>query len=331
VVPRFRCRRCRKTCSQQTFSCTYYLKRPELAEATAAGLLAGSAHRQLSRSLRCAPSSITRLAARLGRHALLLSARGLSHISEITEPVVYDDLESFVVSQDLPCGLGTAAGQGTWFVYGLEWAPHRRSQRRAARKTRPRHAEPSPAQGAYLRAFQQMLDLLLTKRPRFGRIVVVSDAHPGYRDGLQRHPRKSEIEHRVFPNPNKRPSPEARRRDREMFAVDLLHSLLRHSLAHHRRETIAFGRRLNALVERGFLSMVWRNWVKGRSERRADPTTPAMQLGLTDNPWTWRRVLARRLFPSRISVPKHWMTIYRRDLITPEIGPNTRHALLRAF
>ena len=84
-----------------------------------------------------------------------------------------------------------------------------------------------------------------------------------------------------------------------MFPVDCLHALLRHSMASHRRETIAFGRRLNALVERLFLAIIWRNFVKKRSERRSDPTTPAMLAGVTDRPWSWSRALARRIFPDR--------------------------------
>jgi hypothetical protein len=116
-----------------------------------------------------------------------------------------------------------------------------------------------------------------------------------------------------------------------MFAVDLLHKLIRHSMAHHRRETIAFGRRLNAQLERGFLLAVWRNLVKARTERRPDPTTPAMFLKLTDEPWSWTRVLARRLFPWRVSVPNSWMKIYRRDWVTSAVGNNRRHTLVNAF
>jgi hypothetical protein len=65
-----------------------------------------------------------------------------------------------------------------------------------------------------------------------------------------------------------------------MFAVDAWHALIRHSTAHHRRETLAFGRRLNALMERFFLLIIWRNFVKQRSERRPDATTPQRALGL---------------------------------------------------
>jgi len=128
---------------------------------------------------------------------------------------------------------------------------------------------------------------------------LVSDDHPAYRAALRRHPRN--------------------------------HKLWRHSQAHHRRETIAFGRRSNALLERGALMCVWRNFVKGVSERKPDPTSPAMRLGLTDRPWRWRDIFARRLFPERLRLPSGWQRVYRREWITPAVGRNVRHILAHAF
>jgi hypothetical protein len=170
-----------------------------------------------------------------------------------------------------------------------------------------------------------------------GKLVVVSDAHKSYRTARARHPQRDRIEHRVFPNPRRdgKGSPrsdEAVRRDREMFANDLLHRILRHSQAHHRRETLAFGRRHNALLERAMLLAVWRNFVKRRSERLLRATkTPAMQLGLAASPWNWERVLARRLQPSKVKAGEAEMRVYRREIVTPPAGNNRRHELKRAF
>ncbi|HXU13164.1 MAG TPA: hypothetical protein VN898_14510, partial [Candidatus Binatia bacterium] len=111
-MPRFRCFTCRRTFSRQSFGLSYYLKRPELLVPVAAGLQAGSAHRQLARNLGCAPSTVTRLSARLGRHALLLMARALEHLrGGLTEPVVLDHFETFEFTQDLPFGIATPVGQ----------------------------------------------------------------------------------------------------------------------------------------------------------------------------------------------------------------------------
>ena len=49
--------------------------------------------------------------------------------------------------------------------------------------------------------------------------------------------------------------------------------------------------------------------VKGVSERRPDPTTPAMRLKLTPRPWSWDEVLSHRLFVDRIDLPEGWMRI----------------------
>ena len=116
-----------------------------------------------------------------------------------------------------------------------------------------------------------------------------------------------------------------------MFPVDVFHGLLRHSLAAHRRETIAFGRRLNAIIERLFVAAIWRNFVKGVSERKPDPTTPAMRLGLTDRPWKWERVLSHRLFPDREKLDGTWRDLYRRDWITTELPSNARHRKVFAY
>jgi transposase-like protein len=331
-VQRFRCAACRRTFSQQTFALSYYLKRPRLLPLVLAALVAGSAHRQIARSHACAPSTVTRLTARLGRHALLLHSRTLEHLPPIVEPVTTDHFETFAVSQLDALGVATPVGHRSWFVYGLEAAPHRRGgrrtppqQRRLARRTRP-----APPPGQLARSFTHMLDLLLQHSPPGARLRILGDGHPVGPAAVRRHPEARRIDFRAFPNPRRGPkgsprSPEARRRDAAMAPVDQLHRLLRHSCAHHRRETIAFARRINAAMERLFVVVVWRNLVKRRRERSAHSPTPAMKLGLTTERWTWDRVLARRLFPARVAVPSSWRKIYRRDWDDDAARTFTRH------
>lgn len=331
-VPRFRCRRCGGTFSRRAFSLTYYLKRPELLPRIAAGLQAASAHRQLARTLGCAPSTVTRMSARLGRHALLLLARALHSLrGQLQEPLVFDHFETFELTQDLPFGVALPVGAHTWFIYGLEPAPHARTGRRTEmQERRRRRRPPRPGHGGYTGSVTRMLDRLLPLVPS-GRILHLrGDGHPAYGRAVHAHAGASRMHLESHINPPRGPkgSPRSKRamaRDRAMFPVDCLHGLLRHSLASHRRETIAFGRRINALAERLFLAIIWRNFVKKRSERRSDPTTPAMLAGVTDKPWSWNRVLAQRIFPGREPAGGVWEEIYRRDWITPALPANTRH------
>lgn len=336
-MPRFRCRACGSRFSQSAFCVSYYLKRPELLAPIAAALNAGSAHRQIARSLGCAPSTVTRLAARLGRHAILFQTLALQQLPELTEPVVLDHFETFVVRQEEALGLATPVGQHSRFVYGVDPAPHRRGGKRTPAQKRKLRAKPVRAlPGTFVRSTARVLELLLQRVSPGENLRLVSDAHPAYPRALALCPDRSRIDHRVYPNPPRgsrgaRRSSRARARDRQMQAVDALHRLLRHTCAHHRRETIAFGRRTNAVLERAFLALVWRNFVKKVAERWRERITPAMQAGLTKRQWSWERVLGQRLFPGRLELPPAWDKIYRRDWITASIGSNTVHRLVNAY
>jgi len=329
-VPRFHCATCQRGFSRQSFAASYYLKRPELLEPVAAGLVAGSGHRQLARSHGCAPSTVTRLSARLGRQALLLQAEALVDLdASVGEPFVFDHFETFVFSQDDRLAIGTPVGGKSWFVYGLDPAPHRRAGRRSARRVPQRRPLPEPVEQSFVHSTKRVVEMLGRLAPRGFRMI--SDDHPAYRAAVAADRR---IEHEILANPPRGEGADpvrAVKRDRKMFAVDLLHKLLRHSQAHHRRETIAFGRRSNAVLERIALMVVWRNFVKRVSERRSDPVTPAIRVGVATRPWSWGDVLARRRFPGRVRLPEGWSKIYRRGWITPAVGRNCAHDLRHAY
>jgi len=190
--------------------------------------------------------------------------------------------------------------------------------------------------GGYPASSRRTFSLLGRLAARGQPLEIAGDGHPAYRSAAASLAGRRDVVLHSYPNPKRGPkgsprSAEAVARDRAMFPTDLLHALMRHSLAHHRRETIAFARRVNALMERMFVAAVWRNFVKGRSERRPDPTTPAMAVGVTEAAWSWKRVLSRRLFAAREKVPKVWREIYRKEWETPVLSTNRLHRLARAY
>jgi hypothetical protein len=335
-VTRYLCLTCGSTFSRQAFSPTYYLKRPELLIPVIGGLVSGSAHRQIARLLGCSPSTVTRLSYRGGRHFLLVMRAAQAALrGKPLEPIVLDHFETFEFSQDLPFGIATAVGQRSWFIYGIDPAPHRRTGRRTYSQQQRVLSRPArPNHGGYTGSTKRTIDRLL--RLDSSGLRLVTDDHPAYQRTVRRHPRRGRIRHEIHRNPERgaKGSPRSERavrRDRAMFACDLLHGLARHSMAAHRRETIAFGRRLNALVLRFCGFAVWRNFVKRRSERREVDTTPAMELGLTDRRWTWRQVFAWRQFPERYRLDHVERELYEQRWATPVLPANARHSLKLAF
>jgi hypothetical protein len=126
------------------------------------------------------------------------------------------------------------------------------------------------------------------------------------------------------------PSVAARTPGNPLFPVNLLDLLLRQNHAHLKRESIAFAKRHQAVVERTALHMLWRNYTKPFSENHGGGT-PAMRLGLRESPLSPRQLLAERLFASHVDLPEPWAGYYRRLEDTPGIDHPRRHALKRAF
>lgn len=323
VIPRFRCGTCGATFSSQTFSTTYYLKRPELLLPLFFRLLACSGYRQIAREARCAPTTVMRQAARLGRHALLYLARHRP-AGPLAEPLVIDGFESFAFSQYHPLHLNLAVGADSHFVYAFTHARLRRKGRMRERQKRrraaleARHGRPDP------RALELgMAAALRLAVPAPQPLTVRSDEHPAYPRALRRLAGFT-VRHECTP------SIAARTTGNPLFPVNLLDLLLRQNCSHLKRESIAFAKRHQAVIDRAALLVLWRNFTKRFSENH-DGGTPAMRLGLRENPVSPKQLLSERLFPSRIELPEPWPAYYRRLEDTPGIENPTRHALKLAF
>jgi transposase-like protein len=318
-IPRFRCASCGHTFSSQSFSPTYWLKRPEVLEPTAHRLLACSGYRQIAREARCCPTTVMRHAARLGRHALLWlhlhRPRGL-----VSEPLVIDGFESFAYSQYHPLHLNLVVGARSHYVYALTHCELRRKgsmrphQRRRRAVLEARYGRPDP------RGIENSMSAALAMTLSMPQSVVIrSDQHEDYPRALRRlkscavrHERTSSRAARTSGNP--------------LFPVNRLDLLLRHNSANHKRETIAFSKRHQAVVERAALLLLWQNFAKEFSERHGGGT-PAMRLGLLGRRVPLREILKRRLFPVRVRLPEVWAGYYRREVITRPVANERRHRL----
>jgi len=319
VVSRFRCMACGRSFSTQTFDAGYWLKKPHLLQPLFLALAACSGFRQIGRSLGVAATTLQRQAARLGRHCLLYEQ--VHRPKEAPqEDVVLDGLVSFEYSQYWPFEINVLVGEHSYFTYGFTDSELRRSGRMTlAQKARREqleklHGRPDPQ--ATMKAVRA---LLLLAVPEPVPLRVRSDEHQAYPRAFRGVPHA--IEHLTVS------SRRCRTARNPLFAVDLFDLLTRHGSANHKRETIAFSKRRQGALDRMAIQVTWRNRIKRRSERRLDSLTPAQVLKLTDRPLTVGDVLARRLFPSHVTLPQPHAAYYWRNVATRQAHDGPRHAL----
>lgn len=318
-IPRFRCGHCGHTFSSQSFSTTYWLRRPDVLVSTAHRLLACSGYRQIAREAKCAATTVGRHAARIGRHALLWLHEHRP-AGPIKEDIVIDGFEDFAYSQYHPLHLNLVVGSGSHYTHAFTLSHLRRKgsmtvaqrQRRARLETEDGRADPRSIEDGMLAALR-----LAVPSPQS--LIVHSDEHRAYPRALARLD-SCVIDHRTIS------SKEARTPANPLFPVNLMDLLLRHNLACHKRETIAFAKLHLSVVLRAAWFIAWRNFAKPFSERHGGGT-PAMRVGARARPVPVEEMLNRRLFPARVRLPEPWAGYYRGEVRTARI-PNHRHHTL---
>jgi hypothetical protein len=114
-----------------------------------------------------------------------------------------------------------------------------------------------------------------------------------------------------------------------LFPVNLADLLLRHGSANHKRETIAFSKRRQGALYRAAIWVVWRNYMKPRSERRRD-APPGVEIGVINERLSLSAVLGKRLFPWRASLSRWLERCYFGRIPTRRMTRLRRHVLAYA-
>ena len=105
---------------------------------------------------------------------------------------------------------------------------------------------------------------------------------------------------------------------------------MRHGSSNHKRETIGFSKRVASSIERMWLHLVWKNYVKSFSEKTRGET-PAQQAGFTERKWSFREIFRRRRFPKRIGLPERWKAHFEGTTPTWGFGSGKRNPMVFAY
>jgi len=321
-IQRFTCLACKRHFSTQTFSTTYWQKRPELMDRVVMMVVGCMGNRQVARALKVSPSTAAHHIARLGRHCLLVQASELSRIETLTE-IAVDGFETFEWSQYFPFHHNVAVDVASgYFLYHTDSPLRRKGCMTAHQKKRRATLETElgrPHPRAVETGMRELLEGLLPGRRA---LTIRSDDHRAYPRAMACL--EGELTHCVT-------SSKERRDERNpLWEVNVLDLMIRHSTAAHKRETIAWAKRRQASIEKLAVFQVWRNYIKRRREK-GPRITSAMLLGLARRPWHLEDLLKERLFVQKLRVPDRWQAYYRREVVTRALAVNRVHKLTYAF
>jgi transposase-like protein len=357
--PSFRCNHCGRYFSSRTFSPTYWLRRRKLFPRIVNLSVNGAALRQIGRILDISHATAGRHLARAARHCLLLHAQ-LCRTHTIDEPLVIDGFETFVYSQFFPCHFNLAVGARSWFLYHFTVSPLRRKGSMTPSQIRKRQTLEQTLGRPDPKAVEKgILDLLRPLKPRLPlrpapipplpssppspsgparppngdeppdapdpirQLMLYSDHHRAYPRALQSLQQEDptlRIIHQTIS------SKERRTTSNPLFPVNLADLLIRHSKANHRRETIAFSKKLPRAVQRMAVFLVWRNLIKRQREKRPG-VTAAMAAGVVSEPWSWSRVFRRRRFVRPQDLSDRWWDYYWGKVEAPAMGKRAQEPI----
>ncbi len=236
-IRRFKCKACGVTFSSQTFSTTYWLKRPDILEQLPTKVVSGACNSQIAYDLGVAPSTIDRQIYRLGRHAILFHTMMMKDHPPFDDAAV-DGFVSFEQSQYHPFHFHVAVHRPTSFFIHFTDSEVRRSGTMTDRQKRVRkvlekiRGRPDPQA-----VRKDMQELLKYVTEGTSEMTIHSDDHQAYPRAIRNL--MCTVRHIVTS------SKDIRNRINKLFEINLLDLLIRHAEAGHKRETIAYPKRRN--------------------------------------------------------------------------------------
>lgn len=282
-VPRYRCRGCRRTFSEQTFKLDYYVKHPVDYIPLIKALVSTSGQANMSRFTGLRYELIQNRFGRLARFFLALHACVRSALS-VQEQFVLDGFESFTLSQYFPNNINLLVGADSQFIYQMGFSQLRRKGAMSdAQKRRRRQLEsmlgkapPKAIEDSVVRLVEDICKWLRSKG--FAATALRTDQHPAYPRALSRVADAGEllIHHQYS-------SKAARTVANKLFAVNYVDRQLRKDQVNHVRQTLQCARCPSAMMIRLTIYQGYHNYLmprRVRAQRAGDWSTRAQALGV---------------------------------------------------
>lgn len=288
LVPRFRCKICRRGFSYQTFRADYRDRRPEVNAALFQLLISGVGFRQCGRLVDLRLQAVLHKFRKISLQALRLNRNLLRRLPQ-GATYLLDELETFERSSICPLTVPVLIERESMLVVTTGVASIRRKQKQGSRRQRwlERHERQHgrrPDHGRH--CVRQVLQRW--KRLLGGKLAtLVTDLKSCYRT-LCRSLFGSQVVHEQYSSrlPRTVYNP--------LFRINLTEAMLRDNMGRLRRRSWLHSKRAANLRLHLELFACYRNWMRRRTNFDAVDRTPGVVLGLLDRNLLPSEVLAWR-------------------------------------
>ena len=319
-VPRFRCRRCRRGFSRQSFRLDYYAKRVLDYPLMLQQLVSCTGTRDLCRLQECSTGTVANRLERLARQAAAMHGEALPRLQR-SEACVIDGFQNFAVSRYFPNNINILVGAETQFFYACDYRTIRRSgamsrRQKARRRALERFYRADPA--GLKQGFAVLLDAAMRLPRRGTPLSIHSDCKREYAAAIAADPHYRRLAAAGGLEHHTTHSRQARTQQNRLFAVNYLDRQFRKDLKECVRHTVCFARNVSNLMQRMLLYRMYHNHFKAFRHRNPEPTHAAVA-GI-DERWVDRRLsqlFAWRAFLSRSMVSTADRSVWLRELQTP--------------
>ena len=271
--PRYRCKRCGRTFSRQTFRHDYRDRRPETNKLLFDLLTSGVGLRQSGRVLGLGIGSVQRKFRKLARTCARLHAN-LSRKLAPGRCYILDEEESYETTSIRPVTVPILIERESWFIVHASAAPIRRlaapgSRRRLRQEMdEARHGRRPDRSRACVRRTLRQLD-----RRTDGELTLDTDEKSSYRT-LAREVFGDRVRHR------RTSSRVARSTSNPLFPINTTIAMSRDNCGRLRRRSWLVSKKRRWLRAQLAIFTVYRNYVRCRFNRDDERVSPASSLGL---------------------------------------------------
>jgi hypothetical protein len=229
---------------------------------------------------------------------------------------VIDGIENFAKNQYEPNHIQAALGKHSLFIWDFNFVPLNRKGRTSARQKRIRnlldrtHGRFPP--NAIRRSSAELIERICHRRKNPNNpLILCTDKHFQYKRALDKDLKNLSITHVTVSSKN------PRNFHNILFAANHADLLLRQHIAAFKRETIAFSKTHERMIQRFAIFMVWKNFMRPqyvkphKRNEKANTHSPAMALGIAHKLYAFHEFFDLKRTLSQVHLNREWQCFYR--------------------